>query len=204
MAQMTDTALARAWRLRIPGRGPAGVDLAQDALGRADGVGDGRLRGRRGPPVPIVEFPRGQNGGGDQQHPFASFIHRTSLALSPFVRYTATAAMAEMLPRSQVIDYSRLCRRAPATGVHGLIAYLRECLPPRWKQAYQTATSDAGGIVLIQRGTFLYMCDVYSGLENLGEVPFNQTRRDRVIHRSRDRARGAVLFPTLGSMCPKN
>jgi hypothetical protein len=51
----------------------------------------------------------------------------------------------------------------------------------KWLQVYTATTSHAANIVVVERGTFEYFCDSYSGLEALGEVAFDQRVRDRVI-----------------------
>jgi hypothetical protein len=85
------------------------------------------------------------------------------------------------LPSQYAIDYAGLCSLAPERGVHGLIDFLREHLPIKWGEVYVAATSHVTNIVQVQRGTFEYWCDVYSGLEALGETPFDQRIKDRVI-----------------------
>jgi hypothetical protein len=86
-----------------------------------------------------------------------------------------------MLPPQYVIDYSGLCRLAPAAGSHGLIAFLREHLPIQWRKVYVATTSHVINIVAVERWSFQYFCDLYSGLEARGEVPFDQRVQDRVI-----------------------
>jgi hypothetical protein len=84
-------------------------------------------------------------------------------------------------PPRLVIDYARLCRSAKADTIPALITYLREHLPMKWQQVYMATTSHAANIVRVERGTFEYFCDSYSGLEALGEVACDQRVRDRVI-----------------------
>jgi hypothetical protein len=80
-----------------------------------------------------------------------------------------------------VIDYARLCRSAKAPTTPALIVYLRKHLPIKWQWVYMATASHAANIVRVERGTFEYYCDSYSGLEALGEVAFDQRVRDRVI-----------------------
>jgi hypothetical protein len=62
-----------------------------------------------------------------------------------------------------------------------LIGYLREQLPIQWRKVYVATTSHLSNIVRLRQGTFDYICDLYSGLEVLGEVSFDQRIQDRVI-----------------------
>ncbi len=83
--------------------------------------------------------------------------------------------------RSHAINYSSLCRSARAETVQALVLFLRENLPARWIEAYSASTSHPINVVKLKRGTFEYFYDLYSGLESLGEVSFDQRLRDRVI-----------------------
>jgi hypothetical protein len=65
--------------------------------------------------------------------------------------------------------------------VQELIGLLREDLPSQWRKVYAATVSHVINIVRLQRGTFDYFYDSYSGLEALGEVSFDQRIRDRVI-----------------------
>jgi hypothetical protein len=85
------------------------------------------------------------------------------------------------LPFPYAIDYAGLCSLAPEQGTQGLIDFLHAHLPIRWREVYATTTSHVTNIVEVRRGTFEYLCDVYSGLEAVGEVPFDQRVKDRVI-----------------------
>jgi hypothetical protein len=80
-----------------------------------------------------------------------------------------------------VIGYVRLRRSAKAPTTPALIVYLRKHLPIKWQRVYTATATHAANIVRIERGTFEYYCDSYSGLEELGEVAFDQRVRDRVI-----------------------
>jgi hypothetical protein len=86
-----------------------------------------------------------------------------------------------ILPPRLVIDHARLRRSAKANNIPALITYLRKNLPLKWQQVYAATTSHEANIVRVERGTFEYFCDSYSGLEALGEVAFDQRVRDRVI-----------------------
>ncbi len=86
-----------------------------------------------------------------------------------------------MLPRQYIIDYTSLRTLAPERGLQGFIHLLREQLPVRWSEAYAATTSHVRNILRVQRGTFEYVLDLYSGLEALGEVPFDQRIQDRVV-----------------------
>ncbi len=90
-------------------------------------------------------------------------------------------ADASRLQRPYGINYSRLCRSARTEGISSLVRFLREHLPVKWIEVYSVTASHVVNVVKLKRGTFEYYCDLYSGLEELGEVPFDQRLRDRVI-----------------------
>lgn len=83
--------------------------------------------------------------------------------------------------RPYVIDYSGLCRSAMAETVPSLVEFLRQRLPVKWIEVYSATVSHSNTVVKVKRGTFEYLYDLYSGLEALGEVAFDQRIRDRVI-----------------------
>ncbi len=83
--------------------------------------------------------------------------------------------------RAYAINYSRLCRSTRAETIPALVGFLREHLPVKWIEVYSATTSHPINIVKLKRGTFEYLYDLYSGLEALGEVSFDQRLRDRVI-----------------------
>ncbi|HEX6880060.1 MAG TPA: hypothetical protein VF135_06830 [Terriglobales bacterium] len=85
------------------------------------------------------------------------------------------------LPRRYEIDYAGLCSFAGAASVAALIEFLRHHLPIDWTEVYSATTSHPTNIVKVKRGSFEYLYDLYSGLEALGEVPFDQRIRDRVV-----------------------
>lgn len=86
-----------------------------------------------------------------------------------------------MLPPEYAIDYIWLCNLAEANSVQSFARYLRAYLPIKWREVYAATTSHVTNIVRLRRCTFEYFCDSYSGLEALGEVPFDQRIPDRVI-----------------------
>lgn len=85
------------------------------------------------------------------------------------------------LPRPCAINYSRICRSARAETVPALIGFLRQHLPVKWIEVYSATASHVVSVVKLKRETFEYYFDLYSGLEALGEVTFDQRIRDRVI-----------------------
>jgi hypothetical protein len=65
--------------------------------------------------------------------------------------------------------------------VNDLSLFLRKDLPSRWCELYTLAVARPTNIVRLQQRTFEYLYDRYSGLEAMGEVPYDQTVEDRVI-----------------------
>jgi hypothetical protein len=86
-----------------------------------------------------------------------------------------------ILPPEYAIDYAKLCSLAPANAIPSLTGFLRERLPVKWHDVYLATASHVPNVIRLQRRTFEYICDSYSGLEALGEVPFDQRIQDRVI-----------------------
>ncbi len=95
--------------------------------------------------------------------------------------YCVAVNQTRILPPRLVIDYARLCKSARAASIPALITLLRKHLPMKWQQVYGATNSHTPTIVRVERGTFEYFCDSYSGLEALGEIAFDQRIRDRVV-----------------------
>ena len=62
-----------------------------------------------------------------------------------------------------------------------IAAYLRHHLPMRWRESYIASLSRPANVVRFVRGSFEYILDLYSELEMVGEVSFDQTAEDRVV-----------------------
>jgi hypothetical protein len=85
------------------------------------------------------------------------------------------------LPSQCAIDYESLL--SAARGYGGLEAnqFLREELPLTWRDAYVGSVGRPTNLVRFRYRTFVYICDIYSGLETSGDVPYDQTIEDRVV-----------------------
>lgn len=70
---------------------------------------------------------------------------------------------------------------APSQGIAGLAMYLREILPPLWRDAYLKTITHQSNLARVQVGAFEYLCDIYSDLESKGEVAYDQSVQDRVV-----------------------
>jgi len=85
------------------------------------------------------------------------------------------------LPSRYRIDYRRLRGDASVGSVWDLVAHLRSRFPAQWLRVYAATTAHAPNITQAEYGTFDYICDSYSSMEELGEVAFDQRVRDRVV-----------------------
>jgi len=85
------------------------------------------------------------------------------------------------LPSQYAIDYEALLSVARAEGGTHLALYLRDQLPFKWRDLYIATVAHPTNIVRFPFRTFEYICDLYSGLEVTGEVPYDQTIEDRVV-----------------------
>jgi hypothetical protein len=86
-----------------------------------------------------------------------------------------------MLNPQHIIDYAAVCASTPGDGSDGLVRHLKHELPARWRDAYIGTCNHLTNIVRFECGTFEYVCDLYTELECVGEIPFDQTVDDRVI-----------------------
>ena len=84
------------------------------------------------------------------------------------------------LPAQYVIDYQVLLHDARQEGAN-LIRYLRKRLPCLWRDLYLAAVSRPTNIVCFPCATFEYLFDLYSDLEAIGEVAYDQSVEDRVV-----------------------
>ena len=95
--------------------------------------------------------------------------------------YPNHAVSYRQIPSKYGIDYAAALAVAPVDSVANLVLFLRETLPPLWRDAYLDATSHRTNLVRLRLGTFEYICDIYSDLEAKGEVAYDQTVQDRVV-----------------------
>lgn len=84
------------------------------------------------------------------------------------------------LPRKQMIDYESLLHDARWQGA-STVSHLCQHLPVKWRELYVAAVSHPTNIVRFSRRSFEYMIDLYSELEAIGEIPYDQTVEDRVV-----------------------
>ena len=84
-----------------------------------------------------------------------------------------------MLPAQYKIDYDTLLSTADSTT--NLSQFLQQQLPEKWREAYASTIPRPANIAHFRLRTFEYICDLYSEMEILGEVPFDQTSENRVI-----------------------
>jgi hypothetical protein len=91
-----------------------------------------------------------------------------------------TREVVPTLPLQHVIDYN-LPDLAPQEGIQGLVRSLSEQLPLKWQQVYIATSNHVANLVRYNFRTFTYYFDLYSGLEAMGDVPFDQSTQDRVV-----------------------
>jgi hypothetical protein len=85
-----------------------------------------------------------------------------------------------VLPIDFVIEYESLLRTAMESGTN-ISLFLHEHLALTWSEVYGKTVSHPTNIVRFKFRTFEYICDAYSKLEMIGEVPYDQTIKDRVV-----------------------
>jgi len=86
-----------------------------------------------------------------------------------------------MLPPQYKIDYELLLSTAQSESGTNISLFLQQQLPFKWRDVYVAIILRPTNIVRFRLRTFEYICDLYSEMEILGEVPFDQTSEDRVI-----------------------
>jgi len=86
-----------------------------------------------------------------------------------------------VLPPQYKIDCDSLLSAAQQESGTNISSFLQQRLPLKWRDAYVSTIPRPTNIAHFRRRTFEYICDLYSEMENLGEVPFDQTIEDRVI-----------------------
>jgi len=84
-----------------------------------------------------------------------------------------------ILPAGQMLDYEALLHEARIEP--NAILHLRNHLPFKWRDLYVAAIFRPTNIVRFSCGTFEYIFDLYSELETVGEVPYDQTVEDRLV-----------------------
>ncbi len=85
------------------------------------------------------------------------------------------------LPSQHVIDYQALLSAARAESGMSLTLIFKELLLSKWRDLYVKTAAHVTNIVHFPFLTFEYIFDLYSELEVMGEVPYNQTIQDRVV-----------------------
>ena len=84
------------------------------------------------------------------------------------------------LPAEYVVDYEALLHDAGLEGTT-VVLYLLQHLPFKWRDLYVAAASRPTNIVRFSCRSFEHIFDLYSELELMGEVPYDQTVEDRVV-----------------------
>lgn len=81
-------------------------------------------------------------------------------------------------PSQHLIDYGALLSTAPEHYAAELAEFLGQELPVRWRDAYVATVARPTNIFRFHFRTFEYICDLYSGLEATGEVPYDRSDKD--------------------------
>ncbi|MGO8796908.1 MAG: hypothetical protein ACLQLC_18970 [Candidatus Sulfotelmatobacter sp.] len=90
--------------------------------------------------------------------------------------------MRYRIPSSNyAIDYEALFSEAQAENPADLVSFFRNRLPLIWRDLYIAAAGHQTNLVRFPFRSFQYICDLYSDLEAMGEVPYDQTIEDRVV-----------------------
>jgi hypothetical protein len=79
------------------------------------------------------------------------------------------------------INYEALLLEARGQSAAGIVSYLRHRLPALWRDLYMATAGHQTNLVRLPFRSFEYICDIYSDLEALGQVPYDQTIEDRVV-----------------------
>ena len=90
-------------------------------------------------------------------------------------------ASSKLTPDYHALDYEALLHEAQQECATSMAAFLRQRLPFKWRDLYVAACSRPTNIVRFQCGSFEYLFDIYSELEVIGEIPYDQTVEDRVV-----------------------
>src|ERR1043166_7429430 len=84
-----------------------------------------------------------------------------------------------MLPPQYKTDYDSLLSTAQQESATNLSRFLQQQLPMKWCDVYASTIPRPTNIARFRLRTFEYICDLYSEMEILGEVPFDQTSENR-------------------------
>ena len=79
------------------------------------------------------------------------------------------------------MDYQPLLAKAAALGVNDLIAFLRGELQRRWIADYKAATPRPTNIFSVELGSFIYVYDFVTELEEGGVLEPGTVREDRLV-----------------------
>jgi hypothetical protein len=85
------------------------------------------------------------------------------------------------LPSQHAIDYEFLLSDAREYSDLEVTQFLREELPLKWRETYVVSVARATNLVRFRYRMFEHICDLYSQLEATGEVPYDQTIKNRVV-----------------------
>jgi hypothetical protein len=85
------------------------------------------------------------------------------------------------LPDQLAVDYEALLHEVRQESATNVVAHLQKRLPFQWRDLYIAGLARSTNIVRFQCSTFEYVFELYSELEVIGEVPYNQTVEDRVV-----------------------
>ena len=86
-----------------------------------------------------------------------------------------------MLPAKYSIDYAALMSDAVEQSAALRALALGQQLLSLWQDVYLNTISHEANLVRFRHRTFEYICDLYSHLETMGSVAFDQTVKDRVV-----------------------
>lgn len=86
-----------------------------------------------------------------------------------------------MLPSRYTIDYESVWAAGKDQAPASAIFLLRHTLPELLRDVYLRTITHEPNLVRLRLGTFEYICDLYSQLEMMGSVAYDQTVADRDI-----------------------
>lgn len=78
------------------------------------------------------------------------------------------------------LDYQSLIAQIANCSIDNKIAFLREQLPSRWRQAYERMSHREMSLVCIRPNSFEFVYDNYSYLEVSGAIPYSLIE-DRLV-----------------------
>jgi len=86
-----------------------------------------------------------------------------------------------VLAPGYAVDYEAALQEAKLEDATQLAGCLRKLLLARWRDAYIAAVERQTNLVRFRSRSFEYVLDLYSELEAMGEIPYDQTVEDRVV-----------------------